>query len=65
MLQFKLIKLYSYSLRSYSYPLPKNVNSVACGFKNIMGLKVRWNLFSSIMATLDSTKLANLHSRWG
>ena len=53
------------SLRSYDYRLVKCWNSVACGFKNIMGLKVRWNLFSSIMATLDSTKLANLHSRWG
>lgn len=64
MSQFKLDKLYSYSLRNYSYPLANDLNSVACGFKNFMGQKVRWNFFSSMMATLNCAKLANMHSRW-
>ena len=45
--QVKLEKLYSYSPRSYSYPLANDLNSVACGFKHFMGLKVRWNFFHS------------------
>ena len=62
--QFKLNKLYSYSRRSYSYPLANDLNSVACGFKNYMRLKVRRTFFSFVMATFDSAKLADKHSSW-